>query len=139
VNLDIANIAVPDITGTSEIAAKGQQEKSSQAVLKSLLKQGAIASNQTAGSATLQVIGVASQVQAAKQSRAQQAELNRVNEQLLNLQFAAAANLDATNDGVFTAKKQLEYDHNQDTMNISYATQTTGSWLIPGMGEEGSR
>lgn len=120
-------------TTSRKIASSAKNEKSSQGVLKKIPESLAILANQNAGSATLQVVGVAAQVQQAKQGRAQQAELNRVNEQLLNLQFAAAANLDATNDGVFTAKKQLEYAHNQDSMSISYATQTTDSWLIPGM------
>jgi hypothetical protein len=120
-------------TSSRKIAAAGKGERSSQGVLKKILESMAIASNQTAGSATLQVVGVAAQVQAAKQARAQHAELVTANDQLRNLQFAAAANLDANNDAVFTAKRQLEYQHNEDSMTLTYATQSTGSWIIPGM------
>jgi hypothetical protein len=121
-------------TSSRKVAAAGKAEKSSQGAIKKILDLMALEANQNAGSATLQVIGVAAQVQSAKQARAQQAELAIANEQLRTLQLAAAANLDATNDGVFTAKKQLDYQHIEDAMALTYATQSSGSWIIPGIG-----
>jgi hypothetical protein len=122
---------------SAEVAKKCNSANASQDVLKCLVTQGALASQQTTGLSNQLAVQTASAFQISSQLVAIQAENKLQGSQLRSLQFIEAANLQTNGEIASITSQKLQYDQFQDELGSRTAQYSGASIFIPGLVPKG--